>query len=249
MPVARGLSAPDTNTTRSRSSFTRILEKIYLPCLLYLPTLYVSRVDEILRGVQRSKPDIQRRIASDLRNIPHPSEPAPVGPWATNSKVIDDLVKSWEYLVDSLSREWETLNIISVLLSAAILTTLQIAGAAGDPYIRYSALLALVCSLMSLLYGSIYFMRRTRKVVEWAEQATENNKVHLVEHLGTACVAWHMVLVVFYILSNQCNDLCLTYWNNRRCCTSNSTAYCAWASHRHHLYPCVRSLLSIPHHL
>ncbi|KAH0582322.1 hypothetical protein H2248_010265 [Termitomyces sp. 'cryptogamus'] len=185
MPVARGPSDPDTNTARSRSCFTRILEKIYLPCLLYLPTLYVSRVDEILRGVQRSKPDIQRRIASGLRNIPHPSEPAPVG--ATNSKVIDDLIKSWEYLVDSLIREWETLNIISVLLSAAILTTLQIDGAATDPYTRYSALLALVCSLMSLLYGSIYIMRfntmrRTRKVVEWAEQAQKT----------TNCILWNI---------------------------------------------------------
>jgi hypothetical protein len=55
----------------------------------------------------------------------------------------------------------------------AILTLLQIQSAANDPLTRYSALLSMVCALMSLLYGCIYIirfgtMRKTYKAAEWA---------------------------------------------------------------------------------
>jgi len=50
---------------------------------------------------------------------------------------------------------------------------LQIQSAAADPLIRYSALLSLLCALMSLLYGCMYIirfgtMRKTHKAAEWA---------------------------------------------------------------------------------
>ncbi|KDR79535.1 hypothetical protein GALMADRAFT_49089, partial [Galerina marginata CBS 339.88] len=61
--------------------------------------------------------------------------------------------------IDSLLKEWKTLNIISVLLLSAILTILQIDIAASDPLTRYSALLSMICALMSLLYGCIYIIR------------------------------------------------------------------------------------------
>jgi hypothetical protein len=55
----------------------------------------------------------------------------------------------------------------------AILTILQIESAANDPLIRYSALLSMICALMSLLYGCIYIigfgtMRNPYKAAEWA---------------------------------------------------------------------------------
>lgn len=57
---------------------------------------------------------------------------------------------------------------------SAILTTLQIEAAAADPITRYTALMALVCALMSLLYGCVYIirfgtMRKAHKACEWAE--------------------------------------------------------------------------------
>lgn len=56
---------------------------------------------------------------------------------------------------------------------SAILTTLQLEGAATHPIIRYSALMSLVCALLSLLYGCLYIirfgtMRKTHKAAEWA---------------------------------------------------------------------------------
>jgi len=56
----------------------------------------------------------------------------------------------------------------------AILTILQIESAANDPLTRYSALLSMVCALMSLIYGCVYIirfgtMRKTYKAAEWTE--------------------------------------------------------------------------------
>ena len=56
----------------------------------------------------------------------------------------------------------------------AILTILQIESAANDPFTRYSALLSMVCALMSLFYGCIYIiqfgtMRKVHKAAEWAQ--------------------------------------------------------------------------------
>lgn len=56
---------------------------------------------------------------------------------------------------------------------SAILTILQISGAADDPITRYLALLSLMCALMSLLFGCMYIirfgsMRKTYKAAEWA---------------------------------------------------------------------------------
>ena len=54
----------------------------------------------------------------------------------------------------------------------AILTILQIESAANDPLTRYSALLSMICALMSLLYSCIYIMgfgdmQKTYKIAEW----------------------------------------------------------------------------------
>jgi len=63
---------------------------------------------------------------------------------------------------------------IFILNFRAILTILQIESAANDPLTRYSALLSMICALMSLFYGCIYIirfgtMRKTYKAAEWAQ--------------------------------------------------------------------------------
>ena len=57
---------------------------------------------------------------------------------------------------------------------SAILTTLQIDAVAAEPITRHAALMALVCAMMSLLYGCLYIirfgtMRKTHKAAEWAQ--------------------------------------------------------------------------------
>ena len=86
----------------------------------------------------------------------------------------------WETFINLLLREWKTLNVFSAILVScvsfpllfppfknnrtekkcrAILAILQIPEAADDPITRGTALLSLICALMSLLYGCIYIMR------------------------------------------------------------------------------------------
>lgn len=98
---------------------------------------------------------------------------------------------SWEMFIDSLLREWKTLNVVSALLASlstslqfpnlntdhrnrAILTIFQIPDAAADPVTRSTAIVSLVCSLMSLTYGCMYIvrfaaMRSMLRASKWAE--------------------------------------------------------------------------------
>ncbi|KAJ7342337.1 hypothetical protein DFH08DRAFT_703714, partial [Mycena albidolilacea] len=64
--------------------------------------------------------------------------------------------------IDALPPEWKTQNVISALMSSAILTMLQI-DVAADPISRTTALISLVCALMCLLFGSLYIIRFATK--------------------------------------------------------------------------------------
>jgi hypothetical protein len=55
---------------------------------------------------------------------------------------------------------------------------LQIQGAGDDPVTRTVALMALVCALMSLLFGCVYVirfgtMKRTHQALTWAEVCSQ----------------------------------------------------------------------------
>jgi hypothetical protein len=55
---------------------------------------------------------------------------------------------------------------------------LQVPGAGDDPVTRSAALIALVCALMSLLFGCLYVvrfgaMKRTHQALTWAEVCHE----------------------------------------------------------------------------
>jgi len=61
-----------------------------------------------------------------------------------------------------------------LVLFRAILTIFQIPDAAGDPVTRTTAILSLICSLMSLTYGCMYIvrfgtMRTMLRASKWAE--------------------------------------------------------------------------------
>ena len=78
------------------------------------------------------------------------------------------------------------------MINSAILTILQIQGAADDPLTRYLAVFSLICSLISLLFGCMYIiqfgnMRKTYKAAEWA----------LVGYLGIAIPRVSLINYVF----------------------------------------------------
>ncbi|KAG6854026.1 hypothetical protein C0991_011231 [Blastosporella zonata] len=118
---------------------------------------------------------------------------------------------SWEVFVDSLVREWKTLNVVSALLLSAILTMFQIPSAADDPVTRTVALLSLICALMSLSYGCMYIvrfgtMRSMFRAAKWAEEARKTDtliwwNVWVLLAMPAVWMSWSMVLFIVAILS------------------------------------------------
>ncbi|KAK0455722.1 uncharacterized protein EV420DRAFT_1552868 [Desarmillaria tabescens] len=118
---------------------------------------------------------------------------------------------SWEAFIDTLMREWKTLNVVSALLLTAILTMFQIPNAASDPITRTAALLSLICALMSVSYGCMYIvrfgtMRTMYRASRWAEEARKTNtviwwNVWVMLAMPAVWLSWSMVYFVISILS------------------------------------------------
>ncbi|KAJ7095490.1 hypothetical protein C8R43DRAFT_907910, partial [Mycena crocata] len=173
--------------------FDYIPRQLYLHLLLRIPSLYFSRVTRIFEDARLSLPDIKRMArarAEQWNPAENPQWPSLMfGQTPDHTALPRSLLhfrSSWENFIDSLMREWKTLNIISVLLMSAILTMLQI-DAAAHPITRTSALFSLICSLMSLLYGCMYIIRfgTMRKMHKASSFANEAQK-------GTTSIWWNV---------------------------------------------------------
>ncbi|KAJ7621868.1 hypothetical protein DFH06DRAFT_767146 [Mycena polygramma] len=102
--------------------------QVYLHILLRIPALYFSRVSRVFEDAQLSLPDIKRMACATTDDwdshkpgqrshfLTHHNPTVPLPRSLLNFRT------SWEGFIDSLMREWKTLNIISVLLLSAILT-------------------------------------------------------------------------------------------------------------------------------
>jgi len=111
--------------------------QIYLHLLLRLPSLYFSRIARVYEDAELSKPDIQRLVdacAPQFRRttsspIPpgyRPRRSLPLADEWTAANVSPALVRfknSWEAFIDSLLREWKTLNLVSALLLSYVFAT------------------------------------------------------------------------------------------------------------------------------
>ena len=135
-------------------------------------------------------------IAPSSGLVQHQQQPLPYPEdWAPPlvSPALMRFKGSWETFIDSLLREWKTLNLVSVLLLSsvhpfpsdfaplsnpthvsAIMTLFQVNTAASDPIIRNTAFVSLICALMSLSYGCMYIirfgtMKSMYRATRWAE--------------------------------------------------------------------------------
>lgn len=74
--------------------------------------MYFTRVSRIFEEAEVSRPDIERMIQGCAMGLDFPHEWAPpqVSPALSRFKV------SWEDFIDSVIREWKTLNVVSALL-------------------------------------------------------------------------------------------------------------------------------------
>ncbi|KAJ3569972.1 hypothetical protein NP233_g4705 [Leucocoprinus birnbaumii] len=193
-------------------------QQIYLHFLLRLPSLYFSRVDRIFKATNLTMEEIKemalQATAEDLKDLQYSMLYAtPYGGdfEPTNlSPAYRRLKGRWEQFIDSLMREWKTLNIVSVLLLSAIMTMFQIQGAAEDPVTRYIAFWSLLCALMSLLYGCLFIirfgtMRKASKAAEWALEAQKSQtvlwNVWVMLAMPVVWLAWSILTFIACIMS------------------------------------------------
>ncbi|KAJ7133440.1 hypothetical protein C8R44DRAFT_611067, partial [Mycena epipterygia] len=192
--------------------------QLYLHFHLRIPSLYLSRVTRVFKDAQLSLPDI-KRMARATAHEWNSKDSANGGPFFLVQAYQDqmplprsvlNLRSSWEGFIDSLMREWKTLNIISVLLLSAILTMLQI-DAASHPLTRTTALFSLVCALMSLLYGCVYIirfgtMRKIHKANGFANAASKNTtsiwwNIWVLLAMPAIWLSWSIIMFLTSILS------------------------------------------------
>ncbi|KAF9479302.1 hypothetical protein BDN70DRAFT_807293, partial [Pholiota conissans] len=212
---------------------TVIVGQAYFHLLLRLPSLYFSRVSRIFDEANLNILEITE-MAFETSEGCSPEEKAqaamnmqvsePVAPKIRPQ--YEKLKSSWEAFIDSLIREWETFNIVSVMLLTAILTILQITTAASDPVTRYAALFSLICSLISLLFGCMYIirfgtMRKTYAAVEWAKAVLDSSQsviwnVWVLLCMPAVWLTWSIILFIVAIMSfvwrtNPANDSASTF--------------------------------------
>lgn len=173
--------------------FSQILRQSYRHLLLRLPSIYFSRVTRVFTAAELSRPEVERMIEG--RNHDRFR-------WPADHEWVDPIVspamirfkESWECFIESVLKEWKTLNVVSALLltyvsttfsyksssfklevfRSAVLAILQIEGASRSLIIRSTASLSLICGLMSLIYGCVYILRfatmkNMYKAFIWAE--------------------------------------------------------------------------------
>ena len=100
-------------------TFDTLPRQIYLHFLLRLPHLYFSRVSRIFEEADISMPKIKQGIleaAAYRKDYPESTI------WFELPTVqFGNLEMTWQHFIDSLMQEWQTLNIISVLLLSYVL--------------------------------------------------------------------------------------------------------------------------------
>ncbi|KAF8671768.1 hypothetical protein RHS04_08059 [Rhizoctonia solani] len=198
------------------------LRQMYRHFLLRLPSVYFTRVSKVFEEAELSRVEVQKMIdaskrarnrrirrgrrqaqsesqaSQDLDFWPNERE------WTTPivSPSLQRFKQSWDEFMDSLQKEWKTLNVVSALLLSAILTMFQVEGS-DEPVMRTAALIALVCALWSLTFGCIYIlrfstMRSMHKASRWAEEAQKHTtgiwwNVWVFLSLPSVFLAWSVI--------------------------------------------------------
>ena len=147
-PSSTTKSSPQVDTLFSNSRsflFDTFPRQLYLNCLLRLPSLYFSRVARVFEDAEVSKGDMQRIIDSArgksiggqtvdpggrAGGTAAPQNTSEVGvtlPFPNDwvppavSVPLARFKHSWEDFIDSLMREWKTLNLVSALLCSYVM--------------------------------------------------------------------------------------------------------------------------------
>ncbi|VDB92436.1 unnamed protein product [Peniophora sp. CBMAI 1063] len=205
--------------------FRSMPREIYTLLLFRLPLFYLSRVQKVVEDAEISEPEIVRLYLTTARDwmahenstvdvrpsrislsgLPAPSWKSADGVDEAITPAIATFKQSWERLIGSLLQEWQTVNIISALLSASILTLLSVNGTSNDPVIRTTSVVSLLCSLWSIICASLYTvqfspMKRMQKAASWVEEVRQRQRVLWnVWALLAMPVVWLLWSLVFFI--------------------------------------------------
>ena len=99
--------------------FDTLPRQFYLHFLLRLPAFYFSRVAHIFEEADMTMSEIKGMALATLAPMTDPNSALP--DWDdTIAKLNSNLKTTWESFIDSLLREWKTLNIVSVLLLSCV---------------------------------------------------------------------------------------------------------------------------------
>jgi hypothetical protein len=94
--------------------FDTLPSQIYLYFLLRLPAFYFSRVALIFNEADMTMSEIKGMAVATLLPM---TGPTAIHDWDHTISALNSKLKTtWEAFIDSLLREWKTLNIVSVLL-------------------------------------------------------------------------------------------------------------------------------------
>jgi len=116
------MARPDTNAKIPAADYIvaflvdTLPRQVYLYILLRLPALYFSRVSRIFDEAEISLPQIKQGIVDAAEQPTEPHSASVTAYFDPPTSAFGTLEKTWLLFIDSLLREWKTLNIISVLL-------------------------------------------------------------------------------------------------------------------------------------
>ena len=89
--------------------------QVYLNLMLRLPQLYFTHVIRIFEDAEMSMPEIKKMALGANNYLKDPTLSKKLESGFASPRY-DNLSRSWRAFIDSLMREWKTMNIISVLL-------------------------------------------------------------------------------------------------------------------------------------
>jgi len=95
---------------------SQVFLQLYRHLLLRLPSIYFARVTHVFIDAEVSRPEVQRMI--DERNQREgywwPADHEWVSPNVSSTMI--RFKESWESFIESVLKEWKTLNVVSALL-------------------------------------------------------------------------------------------------------------------------------------
>ncbi|TFK72066.1 hypothetical protein BDN72DRAFT_378122 [Pluteus cervinus] len=181
--------------------------QFYVLLLFRFPAMYFDRFAHVLEHMDLTRQQVDDVVYARRRSE---QQPQPNLGHVAEAEIPQGLVrfrKCWESLMESLSKEWETMNIVSVLLLGIDVGMIQISDIASQAPTRAASLLSLLCSLTSLLCGCIYAMRtpsmrRVTESTKWIEETIQHKTVLWNVWVLIAMPAiWLVWSIVFFLLN------------------------------------------------